>query len=157
MVDIVIWGCMACFVLGLLLVGIQHYRKCPSNCALVRTGLGGEQIILWYGLLAFPIIHRVAVLSLEPVRVEIAHSGTSSERAPTGFTVMVGTSDELLRNTARRVLDMDSEQIKQHAAAVITDQLSHAASGANKFTAEELELRIRSALAELGLELVSFS
>jgi flotillin len=76
-----------------------------------------------------PSIHTYAWLSLEPVQVTIEsedlkplHEGDISG-IPLTYTIMIGTTPELLENAATRLLDCDVEQIRQHAKDLILSEL----------------------------------
>ena len=64
--------------IGILIVAIvailflnRFYVKASREVALVRTGLGGQRVVLDGGVLSLPIVHKVAEINMRTVRLEI--------------------------------------------------------------------------------------
>ncbi len=69
---------LAVAVLGLILilaggvlVWLNVYRKTSANEALVRTGMGGPEVVLDGGITVYPIVHQVVPVSLETMKLEV--------------------------------------------------------------------------------------
>jgi uncharacterized membrane protein YqiK len=56
----------------------KFYKKATREVALVRTGAGGEKVVLSGGCLALPILHKVAEVNMKTTRLEIERAGEKS-------------------------------------------------------------------------------
>jgi len=56
----------------------RFYIKASREVALVRTGLGGQRIVLDGGVLSLPIVHKVAEINMRTVRLETVRAGERS-------------------------------------------------------------------------------
>ncbi|MGI9487792.1 MAG: flotillin family protein [Geminicoccaceae bacterium] len=56
----------------------RFYKKATREVALVRTGAGGEKVILDGGCLALPILHKVAEVNMKTSKLEIERAGEKS-------------------------------------------------------------------------------
>src|SRR5688572_12572346 len=57
--------------LGLAMSWLNLYRKTAANEALVRTGMGGSEVVLDGGIVVFPVAHQVVPVSLETMKLEV--------------------------------------------------------------------------------------
>ena len=64
-------------VIGVLFLN-RFYRKSSRGVALVRTGAGGQKIILDGGCFALPILHRITEVNMRTSRLEVARAGSRS-------------------------------------------------------------------------------
>ena len=111
----------------------KRYRRCPSNRILVVYGKAGradEAASCVHGGAKFvwPLIQDYAWLSLEPMQIEIPLRGALSienirVNVPSVFTVAIGTTKELMNNSAIRLLGLTSAEIKRQAEDIIFGQL----------------------------------
>ncbi len=56
----------------------RFYRKSTRDVALVRTGFGGQKIVLSGGCLALPFLHKVEEVNMRTNRVEVRRTGDKS-------------------------------------------------------------------------------
>jgi flotillin len=129
----VIGGALAAVLLvGMLLLFVSRYRRCPANRLLVVSGrvAGGNaaKCISGGGVFVWPVIQEYAYLSLEPIQIDIPLKDALSFEnirvsVPSVFTVAVGTEMEVRQNAAIRLLTLDQNQIKRQAQDIIFGQL----------------------------------
>ena len=56
----------------------RFYVKASREIALVRTGLGGQRVVLDGGVLGLPIVHKVSEINMRTVRLEVERAGERS-------------------------------------------------------------------------------
>jgi uncharacterized membrane protein YqiK len=56
----------------------RFYRKSSRDAALVRTGFGGQRIVISGGCLALPFLHKVEEINMRTIRIEVRRSGEKS-------------------------------------------------------------------------------
>ena len=56
----------------------RYYRKATREVALVRTGAGGQRVIIERGFLAFPFLHKVSEVNMKTSKLEIERLGPKS-------------------------------------------------------------------------------
>lgn len=56
----------------------RFYRKSSRDVALVRTGFGGQRIVISGGCLALPFLHKVDEINMRTIRVEVRRTGDKS-------------------------------------------------------------------------------
>jgi flotillin len=69
-------GVIAILVIGLIFARL--YRRSTRDEAYVRTGLGGQKVVLDGGSLVLPIFHSTAAVNLKTLRLEVARGGPDS-------------------------------------------------------------------------------
>jgi flotillin len=72
----VVIGVLVVLVIGLLLAKL--YRRSTRDEAYVRTGLGGQKVVLDGGSLVLPVFHSTAAVNLKTLRLEVARGGPDS-------------------------------------------------------------------------------
>lgn len=156
--------------LTLLFTLLKQYKRCPTNRVLVIYGKtnGGQAARTVHGGAAFvvPLLQDYAYLSLEPIRTTISSSSHGMGKqlgfeVPRVYTVAIGTTPDLLQNTAVRLLGLNVEQISQHTNDLIIDELSRLTDTvSNDVDREtfnsELQASLDAKLGNLGLQLISF-
>lgn len=122
----------AAILVGLLLLFVSRYKRCPANRLLVISGKvsGGNaaKCISGGGAFVWPVIQEWSYLSLEPVQIDIPLKDALSFEnirvsVPSVFTVAVGTEPEVRTNAAVRLLTLDQNHIKRQAQDIIFGQL----------------------------------
>jgi uncharacterized membrane protein YqiK len=56
----------------------RFYRKTSRDVAIIRTGFGGQRIVLSGGCLALPFLHKVDEVNMRTLRIEVARAGPKS-------------------------------------------------------------------------------
>ena len=56
----------------------RFYRKSTRDVALVRTGFGGQKVVLSGGCLSLPFLHKVEEINMRTNRVEVKRTGDKS-------------------------------------------------------------------------------
>src|SRR5947207_1854357 len=56
----------------------RFYRKSTRDIALVRTGFGGQRIIISGGCLALPFLHRIEEVNMRTLRIEVRRTAEKS-------------------------------------------------------------------------------
>lgn len=170
-------GSAAVFVLLILLGFIvsSFYRRAQKDTSYVRTGFGGEKIIINGGAFVLPVLHEVQPINMKTLRIEIIRD---KERALVTadplrvdviaeFFLRVATEEKMISTAARALGDstMDEEKIKVLFEAPCVAALRSVAS---KMELEELhqkrqdfehnvEEAVNVEFRKNGLELVSVS
>lgn len=88
------WFVFAIVLAIVLVVGIwffhRFYAKANREIALVRTGLGGQKVVLDGGCLALPFLHKVAEVNMRTSKLEIERVGPASVITADRLRVDVG-------------------------------------------------------------------
>ena len=122
----------AVLLVGMLLLFVSRYKRCPANKLLVVSGRvsGGNaaKCISGGGTFVWPVIQESDYLSLEPIQIDIPLKDALSFEnirvsVPSVFTVAVGTEAEVRQNAAIRLLTLDQNQVKRQAQDIIFGQL----------------------------------
>ncbi|MGV3568979.1 MAG: flotillin family protein [Ramlibacter sp.] len=173
------------FILGLLVVGIcvaigvwlLHwlYLRSSKERAFVRTGLGGQRVVLDGGAFVLPIVHDVIPVNMNTLRLEVARGRDKAlitkDRMRVDvvaeFYVRVAAVPEAVAAAAQTLgqRTLAPEQLKELVEGKFVDALR---TGAAEMTMEELHerrgeyvKRVREAVAgdltKNGLELESAS
>ncbi len=65
---------VVCVLIGLVIIGITFsklYRKATKELSFVRTGLGGQKVIIDGGCLELPIFHNIVPVNMQTLRLEV--------------------------------------------------------------------------------------
>lgn len=144
------WFVTILVLLIVAVVGIwflnRYFRKATREVSLVRTGLGGQRVVLDGGCLALPFLHKVAEVNMRTSRLEIERLGPKSMitrdrlRVDAGaeFYVRVAATEDAVA-TAAQALGSKSFRAGE-LADVLEGKLVDAMLGvAARYTMDELQ------------------
>src|SRR5215813_1445914 len=67
------------FILSVVAVTMaKFYRRCGADEALVRTGSGGNKVMIGGGLTVYPILHQLLRVSLRSIKLSVERSGRNA-------------------------------------------------------------------------------
>ncbi len=69
----------------------RYYRKATREVALIRTGAGGQRVILDGGCLALPFLHKLSEVNMRTSKLEIERLGPRSMITSDRLRVDIGT------------------------------------------------------------------
>lgn len=70
---------LAVLVIALVVAFLQRfYRKASREVALIRTGAGGQRVVMDGGCLVLPFLHRVEQINMRAMRLDMKRSGDTS-------------------------------------------------------------------------------
>ncbi|MEZ5534979.1 MAG: flotillin domain-containing protein [Thiolinea sp.] len=151
------------------------YRRASKDMAFVRTGLGGERVIVNSGAFVFPVLHDTVPINMQTLRVEIERNNKLAliTQDPlrvdvvAEFFLRVAQSDEAISTAARTMgrRTLDPEQVRDIVEAQCVAALRSVAS---TMTLDELHVKrtdfehnvestLNSEFEKNGMELVSVS
>ncbi|HZN33426.1 MAG TPA: SPFH domain-containing protein [Pirellulaceae bacterium] len=159
-------------VVGLLIVFVRGFKRCPSNRVLViygRTGKAGATKCVHGGAdFVWPLIQDYAYLSLEPIQIEVPLRGALSTEnirvnVPSVFTVAIDTKPEVMQNAAVRLLGLSVPEIRKQAEEIIFGQLRQviASMGIEEINRDRdkflqhIQHSLEPELAKIGLQLIN--
>ncbi len=77
-----VWFVVAIALVILLVLAIvflnKFYRKATREVALIRTGAGGQLVVLDGGCISMPFLHKVSEVNMKTTRLEIERQGVRS-------------------------------------------------------------------------------
>ena len=162
-------------LLILLVIFAKFYQRSSKDVAFVRTGLGGEKIVLTGGALAIPIVHQTTPVNMNTLRLDVErakeHALITKDRMRvdlhTAFYVRVVASRQGVALAAQTLgaRTLNSQSIQELMEGKFVDAMRTAAA---ELTLDELHAngrafidRVRSLIqddvAKNGLELESVS
>ena len=56
----------------------RYYRKATREISLVRTGAGGQRVVLDGGCIALPFLHKISEVNMRTTKLEIERLGPES-------------------------------------------------------------------------------
>ncbi|MFK7862400.1 MAG: flotillin family protein [Granulosicoccus sp.] len=71
-------------ILAIILIAVvvaflnRFYRKSSRDVSLVRSGYGGQSIVLTGGCLALPFLHKIDEINMRTIRVDVVRTGKQS-------------------------------------------------------------------------------
>ena len=151
------------------------YRHSSKDQSFVRTGSGGERVVMGGGALVIPIIHDITVVNMNAVPIEIRRQGEQSLITKnkiridlvTEFSVRVIESNEGVRTAARTLgaRTQDPTALKEVIQGKLIDAMSTVVAsmtmdeiheGRQQFISQVSDIA-REAVLQNGLELESAS
>ena len=134
-------------IIGILFLN-QFYKKGSREVAMIRTGFGGQRIVMERGCIALPIIHRISEVNMKTMRLEIERKGERSiitnDRlrvdASAEFYVRVDPSDAGV-TTAAQALAGKSFRASELAETLEGKLVDAMLSVAARYTMDELQDR----------------
>ena len=126
---IVIFGLIFTVISASLYVLTKLYIKTPANGAFVRTGMGGQRVIIDGGTLFIPMFHEKLFISLETMKLEVVREGadalTTQDRVridmKSEFYIKVNKTSEAVVVAATSLGDKGVSQ--QNIIALVGDKL----------------------------------
>jgi uncharacterized membrane protein YqiK len=176
LIEIAILGGLC--LLGLVIIGLvfsRLYKRATKETAFVRTGLGGQKVIMDGGAIVLPVFHEIILVNMNTLKLEVrkqqAESLITKDRMRvdviTGFFVRVKQAAESVSTAAQTLgqRTQDPDALKQLVEDKFVDALRATAAS---MTMQELQDRrrdfvqaVQNAVAEdlekNGLELESVS
>ncbi len=67
---------LALFIIGLIIVRL--YQRASKELSFVRTGMGGQKVVMDGGALVLPGFHQVIPVNMNTLKLEVARSGKDS-------------------------------------------------------------------------------
>lgn len=127
-------------LLGLITIGMifaRLYRRSSKELAFVRTGLGGQKVVMDGGAIVLPIFHECVNINMNTLKLEVSRSGADSlitlDRlrvdAVAAFFVRVSPSVEGVASAAQTLgqRTMDPDSLKELVEDKFVDALRAAA------------------------------
>jgi flotillin len=168
MLMIVVMAAVLAFSLFVSLM--RCYKRCPPNKILVTWGMMKRDRTPIHDGATFvvPVLQDYAYLTLEPIQIEIPLKGALSAEnirvnVPSKFTVAIGTSPEMKKNAAIRLLGLSLDEVNEQASDIIFGQLRQVIASMrieeinrdrDKFL-ENVQSSLEPELCKLGLELIN--
>lgn len=176
LIEIAILGGVS--LLGLIIVGLvfaRLYKRATKETAFVRTGLGGQKVIMDGGAIVLPVFHEIILVNMNTLKLEVRKQQTESlitkDRmrvdVVAGFFVRVKQASEAISTAAQTLgqRTMDTNALKQLVEDKFVDALRATAAS---MTMQELQDKRREFVQEVqnavaedleknGLELESVS
>jgi uncharacterized membrane protein YqiK len=163
------------FLVSMATLVSRCYRRCGADEALVRTGSGGNKVIIGGGVLVFPVIHQLLRVSLRSVKLIVERSGKNA--LVTGDKIKANVTTELyikVEPIAEDVLaaarsfgerNLDEHAIGDLIEGKLTDALRSVAAnqtfmslhGKRKEFAEHIQAALAEELKKNGLTLENVS
>ena len=122
------------------------YQRSSKEISFVRTGLGGEKVILNGGALVLPIIHNITLVGMKTLRLEVRRAGSSAlitkdrmrVEVVADFFLRVRPDRESVAAAAQSLggRTMDAEALKELVQGRFVDALSSIAA---RMTMDEMQ------------------
>ena len=151
------------------------YRRSSKEASFVRTGLGGEKVVISGGAFVLPIIHNVTTVGMRSLRIEVQRKGDKSlitqnrmrVELVAEFYVRVSPTTEAVstaaRSLGRRTLEPDS--LRELVEGRFVDALGIVAAQMSMDEMQEhrgdyikkVKALVEESLSQTGLELEAVS
>ncbi len=124
-------------ILGLILSRL--YKKATKDTALVKTGLGGEKVIMTGGTLVIPSLQEIALVNMETLRITVVRRGEDAMISKDNllvdieadFFIRVDPKKESVTTAAQTLGDRlgSPERVKEVMESKLVDGLRSSAAG----------------------------
>ena len=164
------------FVLAVVLVSLSRfYRRCGADEALVRTGSGGNKVVIGGGIMVYPILHQLLRVSLRSIKLSVERSGKNAlvtrdkikANVTTELYIKVEPIEDDVLAAARSFgeRNLDEHAISELIEGKLTDALRSVAAnqtfldlhGKRKEFAEHIQTALTEELKKNGLTLENVS
>ena len=159
-------------IFAMIRFAVNCYKRCPSNKIIVVYGKTGEnktaKCIHGGGVLVYPVIQDYALMSLEPMTIEVDLKSALSKKnirvnVPSTFTVAISTNPAIMQNAAERLLGMQRPDIISQANDIILGQLRlviatltiEEINGDREKFSEQINKNVNNELEKIGLEVIN--
>ncbi len=151
------------------------YRRSSKEVSFVRTGLGGEKVVISGGAFVLPIIHNVTTVGMRTLRIEVRQAGdkaliTSNRmrvEVTAEFYVRVTPTREAVSTAAQSLgkRTLDPEALRELVQGRFVDALANVAAKMSMDEMQEnrgeyiknVKALVEDTLRETGLELEAVS
>jgi uncharacterized membrane protein YqiK len=140
---VLVAGAILGFVLFVMLLLARLYRRASKEVSFVRTGFGGQKVIVNGGALVFPVLHEIIRVNMNTLKLDVQRAREQAlitrDRmrvdVQAEFYVRVQPVEESIANAAQTLgaKTMEPEQLKELVEGKFVDAL-------------------RSVAAEMGME-----
>ena len=169
-------------LIGVIVVGLiivltaifSTWKKVPADKAAIVTGLGKAKVITGGGIMVLPVLQRIDYITLENISFDVNMEGTlTADAVPieaNGTVVVKIKNDEAMIRSAVEQFNCGKEsETKQHIMEtsrdvcegrlreIIADMTAEQLYKDRKTFSERVKEVAEEQLAELGLELKSFT
>ena len=113
-------------IISLLAMIAKFYRRCGADEALVRTGAGGNKVVIGGGIMVYPILHQLQRVSLRSVKLSVERAGRMA--LVTADKIKANVSTELYIKVDQLIPHLeagDFEKDEKLRAVTLTEQGSH--------------------------------
>lgn len=124
------------FILALFTIGLiisRLYRRATKEVSFVRTGFGGQKVIMNGGTLVFPVLHEIIPVNMNTIRLEVHRDNQQAlitrdrmrVNVVAEFYVRVQPTKESIANAAQTlgVRTMRSSELKELVEGKFVDAL----------------------------------
>jgi len=135
--NLVLWGIAFVALLTVIIILSRLYRRSSKERSFVRTGLGGQKIIMDGGAIVLPVFHETILVNMNTLKLEVMRFGKDSlftkDRmrvdVVVAFFVRVVPTQEGIANAAQTLgqRTMDPDQLSQLVEDKFVDALRAAA------------------------------
>lgn len=66
--------CIAIVFFFIWLIYSRRYQRASKETAFVRTGFGGQKVVMNGGALVFPVLHEVVLVNMNTIRLEVTRT-----------------------------------------------------------------------------------
>ncbi|HLV22228.1 MAG TPA: flotillin domain-containing protein [Polyangiaceae bacterium] len=173
--QLAIAGVLLAFIMIVGIILTRMYRRASKETSFVRTGFGGQKVIVNGGALVFPVLHEIIQVNMNTLKLEVTRANQQAlitkDRMRVDvmaeFYVRVQPTEDAIANAAQTLgrRTMNPEALKELVEGKFVDALRSVAA---EMTMEELHeqrvhfvQKVQAAVSEdllkNGLELESVS